>query len=151
MLAKHKVGSSTLLTRSIFKPLISSGAFFSGKPALGDIPAMRMSGESCQQAEAALEACQAANLDSRVSKVDVLNGLRIKSLHPASNHLHLSMRLALIARIGIDLVLVFLFRRNNFANSKPFISGRLRSRSMMLGLFCSICFSASFPELTCDG
>ena len=28
MLAKHKVGSSTLLTRSIFKPLRNQGLFF---------------------------------------------------------------------------------------------------------------------------
>jgi hypothetical protein len=39
MLAKHKVGSSTLLTRSIFKPLIRQGLFFSGR--VGGVIAFR--------------------------------------------------------------------------------------------------------------
>jgi hypothetical protein len=33
MLAKHKVGSSTLLTRSIIKPLVFQGLFFGACPA----------------------------------------------------------------------------------------------------------------------
>jgi hypothetical protein len=35
MLAKHKVGSSTLLTRSIFKPLEKPGAFLLYKSGTG--------------------------------------------------------------------------------------------------------------------
>ena len=92
----------------------------------------------------AVGARQAASLDNRANKVGVLNGLRMKSLHPACNHFRLSTRVALIARMRIDLVL--LFWRTSFANSNPFISGRLRSRSMILGLFCLICLNASFPE-----